>query len=319
LKIIPKNADLGMVLAIYIISEFQEVQMVTNKNLNNKPAVRGIGTDENILSMYLKEINRIPLLTREEEDTVARDAATGNRIARDKLVNANLRFVVNVAKRYQGQGLPLSDLISEGNIGLLNAIERYDVDKGYHFISYAVWWIRQAILKAICEKSRMIRLPLNRANELVQIEKARKLIRADNNADSEITEVARLLDMDENQVSELLNISRDLVSLENPIYTDKDSSILGDFIEDENYTAPDEHAVEMTLQTDIETVLGTLNKKEAAIIRFRFGLGNRVPMSLKEIGDRFNLTKERIRQIEKKALKRLQHPSRQRLLECYVA
>jgi RNA polymerase primary sigma factor len=317
-NIFPK-ADLGMVLAIYYVSEFQEVQMVTGKTLHNKPTVRNLGTEENILAMYLKEINRIPLLTREEEDTAARDAAKGNRIARDKLVNSNLRFVVNVAKKYQGQGLPLSDLISEGNIGLLNAIERYDVDKGYHFISYAVWWIRQAILKAICEKSRMIRLPLNRANELVQIEKARKLVRTDNNTDSEITEVARLLDMDASQVSDLINISRDLVSLENPIYTDRDSSILGDFIEDENYTTPDDHAVKVTLQDDIETVLSTLNKKEADIIRFRFGLGNSVPMSLKEIGDRFNLTKERIRQIEKKALKRLQHPSRQRLLECYVA
>ncbi|MDR2631842.1 MAG: RNA polymerase sigma factor RpoD/SigA [Spirochaetaceae bacterium] len=269
--------------------------------------------------MYLKEINRIPLLTREEEDAVARAAARGNRVARDKLVNANLRFVVNVAKKYQGQGMPLSDLISEGNIGLLNAIERYDVDKGYHFISYAVWWIRQAILKAICEKSRMIRLPLNRANELVQIEKARKVVQSDSSAEAEINEVARLLDMDAVQVSDLINISRDLVSLENPVYTDKDSSILGDFIEDENYASPDEHAVKATLQNDIEMVLKTLNKKEADIIRFRYGLGNSIPMSLKEIGDRFNLTKERIRQIEKKALKRLQHPSRQRLLECYVA
>ncbi|MDR3162069.1 MAG: RNA polymerase sigma factor RpoD/SigA [Spirochaetaceae bacterium] len=280
---------------------------------------RNSGADENILSIYLKEINRIPLLSREEEDTVAREAAAGNRAARNKLVSANLRFVVNVAKKYQGQGLPLSDLISEGNIGLLNAIERYDVNKGYHFISYAVWWIRQAILKAICEKSRMIRLPLNRANELVQIEKARKIIQAENNSDSEIHEIARLLDMDAGQVADLLNISRDLISLENPIYTDKDSSILEDFIEDENYLSPDEHVAAVTLQSDIETVLKTLNKKEADIIRYRFGLGDGAPMSLKEIGDRFNLTKERIRQIEKKAIKRLQHPSRQRLLECYVA
>jgi RNA polymerase primary sigma factor len=292
---------------------------VVAKTLNDKTTVQNSGTDENILSMYLKEINRIPLLTRDEEESIARAAAEGSQAARDKLVNSNLRFVVNVAKKYQGQGLPLSDLISEGNIGLLNAIERYDVEKGYHFISYAVWWIRQAILKAICEKSRMIRLPLNRANELVQIEKARKIVQADNNSEAEITEIARLLDMDSVQVSELINISRDLVSLENPIYTDKDSSILGDFIEDENYAAPDEHAVKATLQNDIEMVLSTLNQKEAAIIRFRFGLGNSIPMSLKEIGDRFNLTKERIRQIEKKALKRLQHPSRQRFLECYVA
>jgi RNA polymerase primary sigma factor len=277
-----------------------------------------MNSDENILAFYLKEINRIPLLTREEEDSAARKAAEGNQAARDKLVSANLRFVVNVAKKYQGQGLPLGDLISEGNIGLLNAVERYDADKGYHFISYAVWWIRQAILKAICEKSRMIRLPLNRANELVQIEKARKMVQDLHGTDAEIKEVARLLNMEAEHVAEIINISRDLVSLENPLYADKDSSI-GDFIEDENYKAPEDHAVEAALEEDIESVLDTLNKKEAEIIRFRYGLGNKAPLSLKEIGDRFNLTKERIRQIEKKALKRLQHPSRQKLLASYVA
>ncbi|MDR3170850.1 MAG: RNA polymerase sigma factor RpoD/SigA [Treponema sp.] len=293
--------------------------MTTIKMKKENDLAGNAGSDENVLSMYLKEINRIPLLTKEEEEQIARAAAQGNKAARDKLVSANLRFVVNVAKKYQGQGLPLSDLISEGNIGLLNAIERYDVDKGYHFISYAVWWIRQAILKAICEKSRMIRLPLNRANELVQIEKARKLVQDDHGTRAEIIEIARLLEMDADHVEDLVNISRDLISLENPVYAEKDSSSLGDFIEDENYCAPDEHAVTSALQDDIEMVLRTLNKKEAEIIRFRFGLGDNVPMSLKEIGDRFNLTKERIRQIEKKALKRLQHPSRQRILESYVA
>ncbi|MDR2103330.1 MAG: RNA polymerase sigma factor RpoD/SigA [Treponema sp.] len=293
--------------------------MVTTKAQSKVKTSSNGNSDENVLSIYLKEINRIPLLTKEEEYHTAQAAAQGDKRAQDKLVNANLRFVVNVAKKYQGQGLPLSDLISEGNIGLLNAIERYDVNKGYHFISYAVWWIRQAILKAICEKSRMIRLPLNRANELVQIEKARKLVQDGHNTEKEISEIARLLDMDADHVADLVNISRELISLENPVYADKDSSILGDFIEDENYRSPDEHIVDRALHDDIETVLGTLNKKEADIIRFRFGLGDRVPMSLKEIGDRFNLTKERIRQIEKKALKRLQHPSRQRLLESYVA
>jgi RNA polymerase primary sigma factor len=295
------------------------ITMTSAKTKRKDNLIGMSGSDENVLSVYLKEINKIPLLTKEEEDKVARAAAQGNKAAQDKLANANLRFVVNVAKKYQGQGLPLSDLISEGNIGLLNAIERYDVDKGYHFISYAVWWIRQAILKAICEKSRMIRLPLNRANELVQIEKARKLVQDSHGVEAEIQEIARLLDMDPAHVEELVNISRDLVSLENPVYADKDSSLLGDFIEDEAYIPPDEQAVVSALQEDIELVLSTLNPKEADIIRYRFGLGDNIPMSLKEIGDRFNLTKERIRQIEKKALKRLQHPSRQRLLESYVA
>jgi RNA polymerase primary sigma factor len=275
--------------------------------------------DENVLSMYLKEINKIPLLTREEEDKYARAAAAGDKTAKDKLVQANLRFVVNVAKKYQNQGLPLSDLISEGNIGLMNAIERFDVDKGYHFISYAVWWIRQAILKAICEKSRMIRLPLNRANELVQIEKVRKEIQGGQGEEAEMRQIAETLNMDPEHVADLINISRDLISLETPVYQEKDSSQLGDFVEDEGYQHPDSQVIEHTLKEDINQVLSTLSAKEAEIVQYRFGLNGRSPLSLKEIGDKYNLTKERIRQIEKKALKRLQHPKRSERLSSYLS
>jgi RNA polymerase primary sigma factor len=279
----------------------------------------GRNNDENILSLYLKEINNIPLLTREEEETYARAAARGEQQAKEKLIKANLRFVVNVAKKYQNQGLPLADLISEGNIGLLNAIERFDVEKGYHFISYAVWWIRQAILKAICEKSRMIRLPLNRANELVQIEKARKEIQWDGNSVPEVENIAKQLNMDPEHVAELINISRDLVSLDTPIYDEKDSSLLSDFIEDRGYKSPDDAAIDNSLQEDINLLLKTLSEKEADILEYRFGLNGKRPMSLKEIGTRYKLTKERIRQIEKKALKRLQHPSRSMYLSSYLA
>jgi len=273
--------------------------------------------DENILSLYLKEINRIPLMTRGEEEEAATAAAKGEKAAKNKLIRANLRFVVNVAKKYQNQGLPLADLISEGNIGLINAIERFDVTKGYHFISYAVWWIRQAILKAICEKSRMIRLPLNRANELVQIEKVRKEL-GGAGRDSEIAEIARQLDMDEDHVADLINISRDLISLDTPIYDEKDSSLLSDFVEDRGYKPPHEVVVDKALREEINQVLNTLSQKESDIIQYRFGLNGRRPMSLKEIGSRYKLTKERIRQIEKKALKRLQHPSRSSPLRAYI-
>ena len=273
--------------------------------------------DENILSLYLKEINRIPLMTRGEEEEAATAAAKGEKAAKNKLIRANLRFVVNVAKKYQTQGLPLADLISEGNIGLINAIERFDVTKGYHFISYAVWWIRQAILKAICEKSRMIRLPLNRANELVQIEKVRKEL-GGAGRDSEIAEIARQLDMDEDHVADLINISRDLISLDTPIYDEKDSSLLSDFVEDRGYKPPHEVVVDKALREEINQVLNTLSQKESDIIQYRFGLNGRRPMSLKEIGSRYKLTKERIRQIEKKALKRLQHPSRSSPLRAYI-
>jgi RNA polymerase primary sigma factor len=276
-------------------------------------------SDENILSIYLKEINKVPLLTREEEQKYARGAADGDTFAKNKLIQANLRFVVNVAKKYQNQGLPLADLISEGNIGLMNAIERFDVSKGYHFISYAVWWIRQAILKAICEKSRMIRLPLNRANELVQIEKMRKELQSGSKGDPEIHEIAKALDMREEHVADLINISRDMVSLDTPIYDEKDSSILSDFVEDKGQKAPEESVIDRSLREDINSVLDTLSGKEADIIQYRFGLNGKRPMSLKEIGNRYKLTKERIRQIEKKALKRLQHPSRSHALRSYIA
>lgn len=275
--------------------------------------------DENILSIYLKEINKIDLLTREEENTYARNAADGDPESIEKLINANLRFVVNVAKKYQKQGLPLSDLINEGNIGLMNAIERYDVDKGYHFISYAVWWIRQAILKAICEKSRMIRLPLNRANELVQIQKASKALQGEKGEDPDISEIARATNMKDEHVISLMNISRDLISLETPVYAEKGNSQLSDFIEDDEYIAPDDLAIENSLKNDINTILATLSEKESKIIQYRYGLNGHTPLSLKDIGDKYNLTKERIRQIEKKAIKRLQHPSRSQHLEAYIA
>jgi len=275
--------------------------------------------DENIISLYLKEINKIPLLTREEENHYARLAAQGDQAAKEKLVNANLRFVVNVSKKYQNQGLPLSDLINEGNIGLMNAIERFDVDKGFHFISYAVWWIRQAILKAISEKARMIRLPLNRANELVQIDKARKELQSGKAEDPELEEIAAATMMDKDHVANLINISQDLVSLETPVYADKGASQLGDFIEDRDYRAPEEVALENSLKDDINKVLKTLSEKEAEIIQYRYGLNGRTPLSLKDIGDKYSLTKERIRQIEKKAIKRLQHPSRSMHLESYTA
>ncbi len=281
--------------------------------------VQRVSFEGNILSTYLKEINAIPLLGREEEYNLAISAAAGDKAAQDRLVRANLRFVVNVAKKYQNQGLPLMDLISEGNIGLMNAVERFDATKGYHFISYAVWWIRQAILKAICEKSRMIRLPLNRANELVQIDKARKVVHGNRTEESELREIAGLLNMTEEHVRDIVNISRDMVSLDSPVNVERDSSTIGDFIEDSRYEQPEDYVVSANLRDDIDDILETLTPKEAEVIRYRYGLSGYRAMSLKEIGVKFNLTKERIRQIEKKAIKRLQNPQRMHRLEAYVA
>lgn len=275
--------------------------------------------ETNILSTYLKDINRIPLLTREEEYDLALKATSGDVSAREKIVQANLRFVVNVAKKYQNQNVPLMDLISEGNIGLMNAVERFDATKGYHFISYAVWWIRQAILKAICEKSRMIRLPLNRANELVQIEKARKEVDSSKGEENELRQIAELLNMTQDHVRDIINISRDMVSLDVPVFAEQDGNTIGDFLEDSRYYQPEEVMMETALREDIDEVLSSLTEKEAKILRLRFGLNGNRPMSLKEIGDIFSLTKERIRQIEKKAIRRLQNPARMSRLSAYVA
>jgi len=276
-------------------------------------------SDENVLRMYLKEISRIPLLSREEEDSLARAAGGNDLVARNKLVNGHLRFVVSVAKKYQGQGMPLADLISEGNIGLINAVEKYDADRGYHFISYAVWWIRQAILKALCEKSRLIRLPVNRANDLIQIGKAQRMLAASGNGEADVGEIARLLNMDEQDVDDIIAISREMISLEKMVSTGKGTSPLSNFVEDNIHRAPEQDVMEKSLEHDIEEVLGTLDSREADVIRFRFGLGKKKPMSLKELGERYALTKERIRQIEEKALTRLQHPSRKARLDAYVA
>lgn len=291
---------------------------MNNKNKNYVLNYDSV-SDENVLALYLKQISRIPLLSREEEEKYAALAASGDKEAKDILVKSNLRFVVNVAKKFQNQGVPLTDLISEGNIGLMTAVEKFDVTKGFHFISYAVWWIRQAILKAICEKSRMIRLPLNRANEIVQIEKAKKALHGSYSEEEEIEKISEMLNMEKSHVREMINITRDMVSLDLPVFDERDSSTLGDFVEDSTYQLPENYVINEDLKCEIDKVLDTLSEKEADVIRYRFGLNGLSPKSLKEIGEIYSLTKERIRQIEKKAIKRLQHSSRKAHLEPFVA
>ena len=287
-------------------------------SIDKKYADLGAGLDVSSLSVYLREINKIPLLTRKEEVDLARKAAIGTKYAKEKLIKANLRFVVNVAKKYQNQGLTLSDLISEGNLGLITAVDKFDVEKGYHFISYAVWWIKQSILKAICEKSRMIRLPLNRANELLQIEKVKREIGSNKDGEADIEEIADFLDMDKSRINDLINASKEFVSLETPLSSDKDANTISDLMEDTKGADPEKVLVNSTLQESIESVLSTLTEKESNVIKYRFGLNGERPHSLKEIGDKYNLTKERIRQIEKKAISRLRHPTRSQKLQSYI-
>ncbi|HBD95417.1 MAG: RNA polymerase subunit sigma [Spirochaetes bacterium GWF1_31_7] len=273
----------------------------------------------NSLSYYLNQISKIPLLTREEEEDLARKAKNGNVIARERLIRANLRFVVAVAKKYKSRGISLSDLINEGNIGLMKAIEKYDVDRGYHFISYAVWWIKQSILKAICEKSRPIRLPLNRANELVQIERKKREIETKEDESPTSERLANELKMDHGLVRQLMEISRETVSLDTPVYQSSNSaSFLGDFITDLKYQSPDDSIESSSLSDAINGILDTLTEKEREIIVLRFGLNGNKAMSLKEIGNVYKLTKERIRQIEKKALVRMRHNTRSVKLRNFV-
>ncbi len=269
------------------------------------------------LSLYLKEIEKIPLLDRDEEYKLAVMAKKGDSYARNRLVESNLRFVVSIAKQYQNRGLPLSDLISEGNIGLLTAMDKFEPEKGYHFISYAVWWIRQSILKAIGEKSRMIRLPMNRTADLVQILQAKTNLEENGYNDASIEDIAAECGMTKDQVLEVMQMSREVSSLDAPVGAEEDSSF-GDFIESD-FQKPDDVVMDEALKESVKRILDTLPERERGIIALRFGLEGKKPMSLKEVGELYNLTKERIRQIEKKVLGQLSEDSIVQDLKAYIA
>ena len=272
---------------------------------------------EDILKSYLKEISHIPLLSREEEIKIAREAAQGNKAARDKLVKANLRFVVNIAKRYQSRGLPLLDLISEGNIGLMKAVENFDVEKGFHFTSYAAWWIRKSILMEIASKVRPIRMPLRWNSKLIEIDRARYVFQYEQGNERE--KIASLTGINSERIQELVMLGQETLSLEQPVYDIESSQSLGDSLKSENHESPEEHALNISLHEEIEKALKTLKNREADIIRSRYGLGDLKPMSLKELGHRYHISKEGVRQIENRAIKRLQSPDQLSRLEVYVA
>ena len=271
-------------------------------------ALRYSDSDNEVLSTYLKAIDKIPLLTYEEEYDLALKAKNGDKKARERLINSNLRFVVSVEKKFRGQGIPLEDLINEGNIGLMTAVDKFEPEKGYHFISYAVWWVRQAILKALAEQSRPVRLPLNRSNELIQIVRAKnELLKSGENSDPSAEDIAEKTGLERNLVKSLMDITREMISFDSPIKGDEegDSSYF-DFVEDKSQT-PEEDVVNHMMEKDVRSLLGVLGDKERDIIEKRYGFNGREPMSLKAIGDEYNLTKERIRQIEKSALEKLRN------------
>jgi RNA polymerase primary sigma factor len=275
--------------------------------------------NDSTLALYLKEINKIPMMNIEEERETALKAVQGDKAAQDKLVAANLRFVVSIAKKYQGRGMPLQDLISEGNIGLINALDKYDAEKGFRFISYAVWWIRQAIIKALGEKVRAIRLPLNRVQDITRINQARSILSPALGQDEEMKELGAMLNMKPDMVRELINLNRDILSLESPANEEQGNNLMGDYIEDSNTISPEDAAMNSLLKDEIEKMLATLDEKEAAVIRSRFGLDDGRILSLHELGDRMHVSKERVRQIERRAIQHLQTPAHKQRLYSYVA
>ena len=274
--------------------------------------------DTTPLADYLSDLKRHPLLTREEERRYARAARDGDEKAKEKLVNSNLRFVVNISRQYQNRGIPLSDLVSEGNIGLLKAVEKFDPERGYHFTTYAVWWIRQSIMKALEAQSRSIRLPAHAASVVERIGWARSELRQRQRREPTTDQIARFLGLPVQRVADLMSVSRDPLSLESPAFDEDVPAELGDSVCDKAARSPEEEAMANVLKADINNVLGSLTRRESDIVQSRFGLNGRQRLTLNELGRRYRLTKERVRQIEKRALERLQVSLQARMLHGYL-
>jgi RNA polymerase primary sigma factor len=273
--------------------------------------------EERSLDLYLKEIGNTPLINAEKEVELAKRIRIGDQEALEHLTKANLRFVVSVAKQYQNQGLSLADLINEGNIGLIKAAKRFDETRGFKFISYAVWWIRQAILQALAEQSRIVRLPLNRVGTLHKIGKISSSLEQEFGREPSPDEIARELQLTTGEVSDTLKISNSHLSLDAPFSVSEDNSLI-DVLEDDLQPSPDESLLTDSLKKEISSALDSLTAREAEVITLYFGLNHEKPLTLEEIGARFNLTRERVRQIKEKAIRRLRHASRSKALRAYL-
>ncbi|WP_373599492.1 RNA polymerase sigma factor RpoD [Paraclostridium bifermentans] len=277
---------------------------------------KGISIDDPV-RMYLKEIGKIPLLKPHEEAELARRMHEGDEIAKQRLVEANLRLVVSIAKRYVGRGMLFLDLIQEGNLGLIKAVEKFDYTKGFKFSTYATWWIRQAITRAIADQARTIRIPVHMVETINKLIRVSRQLLQELGRDPKPEEIAKEMDMTEDKVREIMKIAQDPVSLETPIGEEEDSH-LGDFIPDDDAPAPAEAAAYSLLKEQIEEVLGSLNEREQKVLKLRFGLEDGRARTLEEVGKEFDVTRERIRQIEAKALRKLRHPSRSKKLRDYL-
>jgi len=284
---------------------------------SSRNGTRPASNSDGSLDQYLREISQYSLIDREEEARLARGIRAGDEEALNQLVRANLRFVVSVAKKYQNQGVPLSDLINEGNVGIIRAAHKFDETKGIKFISYAVWWIRQAILQALAEQSRIVRVPLNRAGALHRIGRRTSALLQELGREPTVEEVAHDLNLSEDEVARTLAISQSHLSLDAPMAPGEDSRLL-DYLPDQFSPGPEDETWEHALRESVEDALSSLKEREARILRLYFGLDDQEPMTLEEIGTLLGITRERVRQIKEKALERLRHASRARFLETYL-
>ncbi|WP_296573838.1 RNA polymerase sigma factor RpoD [Ruminococcus sp.] len=279
-------------------------------------STEGIAIDDPV-KIYLKEIGRVPLLTTEEEIELAQRMAKGDPYAKKRLSEANLRLVVSIAKKYVGRGMQFLDLIQEGNLGLIKAVEKFDYTKGFKFSTYATWWIRQAITRAIADQARTIRIPVHMVETITKVKKVSSQLLHENGHDPSPEEIAEKLNMPVDKVREIMRVAQDPVSLETPIGEEEDSH-LGDFIPDDDAPAPAEAASHTLLKEQLNEVLATLTDREAKVLKLRFGLEDGKSRTLEEVGQRFDVTRERIRQIEAKALRKLRHPSRSKKVKDFL-
>jgi len=284
-------------------------QLKINKSITNR--------ENASLDKYLTDIGKEDLITAEEEVMLAQRIKEGDEIALNMLVKANLRFVVSVSKQYQNQGLSLPDLINEGNVGLIKAARRFDETRGFKFISYAVWWIRQSVLQALAEQSRIVRLPLNQVGSINKIKKTISFLEQELNRPPSEEEIAKYLETSELKINAAMRISNRSVSIDAPISSDDDVTMV-DFIVSKDALSSDDHLIKESLTQEIQRSLSTLTEKEREVVNLYYGIGMNHGLTLDEIGDKFDLTRERVRQIKEKAIRRLKHPSRSKLLKTYL-